>query len=539
MAGGPTGSKAPRRTVDPRKLDEIRIPDVYDNTGLLRGDFRDCFAQENGCAQINKIHWLSGDKRYGSMAVYLSRGVDAQNLLRRRIVHIRGEAVFAEAYLYRNRPLCCRNCQVYGHKQQVVGMRLHVNAVRNHTRQLNALPPSSDARHTILRTCSIVSGMSMIRVNRNIPSVQQIEITFTDITAVLLPTEKPILAVSAYVPPIAHVEEMEALFERLTLISKAISRLKERHRAALEVIVTGGFNRHHLFWGDNEVIRQRKRQDEADPIIHFRETSDCRAAKYLSNQSGATTVPTLRTSDKLVERDEEKAQVLLSSFFPPLPPIQEEQRTTVGRPSPPLPFEPLTHEEVKTAVRCAQSWRREDKTGFRWEYGKRRLPQGSPMSPILFLFMNAKLVKVRITDKKGAIVFVDDYTHWVVGPSADANTVRLQEKIIPRALQWTRESGALFEPEKTSFIYFKRNSRVRQQPAVPLWVEGTTLPAQLLGVVLDQELRLRLHAPMAAKKGNPSSIRLKGLTPEAARQLFTSTVTATVDWNLMPNEYVF
>jgi hypothetical protein len=100
----------------PVKLDEVRKSDVYDDSGLLRGDFRDCFTQENGGAQIKKIRWLSGDKRFGSMAVYLSREVDAQNLLRRRIVHIRGEAVFAEAFLYRNRPLRCRNCHEYGHK---------------------------------------------------------------------------------------------------------------------------------------------------------------------------------------------------------------------------------------------------------------------------------------------------------------------------------------------------------------------------------------------------------------------------------------
>ncbi|KAF4232603.1 hypothetical protein CNMCM8980_004850 [Aspergillus fumigatiaffinis] len=681
----------------------------------------------------------------------------------------------------------------------------------------------------------------MIWVNRNIPSVQQIEITSTDITAVLIPIDKPILAVSAYVPPIAHGEEMEALVERLALIGEAISRLRERYGAALEVIVTGDFNRHHLLWGGNEVIRQRKRQDEADPIIHFmadfglqsllpkgtitfearsqRSTIDLvlaseglttrlnrcqihpvehgsdhraiqsvfdftspasvldiprwlvrqvdwveqnlnnshrswfrsdpgpqpslpeiktlpvlsygsprpdleeaervlrqrfhtairdqkrrrwngflqdagniwKAAKYLSNQSEATAVPTLRTNDKMVERDEEKARVLLSCFFPPLPSIQEEQRTTAERPSSPLPFEPLTNEEVETAVRGAQSWKAPGQDGLpmgifeaslrlgnipeswrtakivvlhkfnkdrtlpksyrpvsllptlakametvvakrisylvekyqllpanhfgarsrrsceqalnvlvekvydAWRSGnvlslvsfdvkgayngvsrealwrrlsenrlpeslvrwiscfctERRarivvnkycsevmsidhagLPQGSPLSPILFLFMNARLVKVRITDKKGAIAFVDDYTHWVVGLSAEANTARLQARIIPRALQWASESGALFQPEKTSFIHFTRNPRLRQQPAVPLWIEGTPVLAQsavkLLGVVLDQELRFRLHGAMAAKKGIQAK-RLKGLTPKAARQL-TSTVTATVDY---------
>ena len=53
------------------------------------------------------------------------------------------------------------------------------------------------------------------------------------------------------------------------------------------------------------------------------------------------------------------------------------------------------------------------------------LPQGSPLSPILFLFLNANLVDVSITRRKGAIAFVDDYTRWTVGSSAEANTTVL------------------------------------------------------------------------------------------------------------------
>jgi hypothetical protein len=38
------------------------------------------------------------------------------------------------------------------------------------------------------------------------------------------------------------------------------------------------------------------------------------------------------------------------------------------------------------------------------------LPQGSPLSPILFLFFNADLVQTQIDRNGGAIAFVDDYT---------------------------------------------------------------------------------------------------------------------------------
>jgi hypothetical protein len=116
------------------------------------------------------------------------------------------------------------------------------------------------------------------------------------------------------------------------------------------------------------------------------------------------------------------------------------------------------------------------------------LPQGSPLSPILFLFLNANLVDVAITRRKGAIAFVDDYTGWTVGSSAEANTTVLQRKVIPRALEWAAQSGAAFEAEKTSLIHFTRNPRHCQLPAVPLLVNGATVaPApevKILGVIL-------------------------------------------------------
>ena len=61
------------------------------------------------------------------------------------------------------------------------------------------------------------------------------------------------------------------------------------------------------------------------------------------------------------------------------------------------------------------------------------LPQGSPLSPVLFLFYNADLVERKISNKEGAIAFVDDYTAWVVGESAEANIVSLK-KVINHAL---------------------------------------------------------------------------------------------------------
>ena len=61
------------------------------------------------------------------------------------------------------------------------------------------------------------------------------------------------------------------------------------------------------------------------------------------------------------------------------------------------------------------------------------LPQGSPLSPILFLFFNADLVQERINNNGGSIAFMDDYTAWVTGPSAEANYIGIQQ-IVEKAV---------------------------------------------------------------------------------------------------------
>mgnify|MGYP002718720533 FL=1 len=162
------------------------------------------------------------------------------------------------------------------------------------------------------------------------------------------------------------------------------------------------------------------------------------------------------------------------------------------------------------------------------------LPQGSPLSPILFLFFNADLVQRQIDCQGGAIAFVDDFTAWVTGPTAQSNRGGI-DAIIHEALDWERRSGATFEAEKTAIIHF--TPKTHKSDHEPFTIKGQTVVpkdrVKILGVLMDTRLKYKEHIARAASKGLEAAMelrRLRGLSPATARQLFTSTVAPVVDY---------
>ncbi|KAM4060839.1 reverse transcriptase [Hirsutella rhossiliensis] len=101
------------------------------------------------------------------------------------------------------------------------------------------------------------------------------------------------------------------------------------------------------------------------------------------------------------------------------------------------------------------------------------------------------------TAGSGSIAFVDDYSAWVTGPTAESNR----------------------DVDKTSVIHFTRIAE--RDSDSPFAIRGNDVKpkdnVKLLGVIMDQALRFKEHiAGMAS--------------PRTARQLFTATVAPTMDY---------
>ena len=153
---------------------------------------------------------------------------------------------------------------------------------------------------------------------------------------------------------------------------------------------------------------------------------------------------------------------------------------------------------------------------------------------MLFLFYNADLVERKILNREGVIAFVNNYTEWVVGENAEANTVSLR-KVINHALAWEACSGAIFKGEKTALVHFTRNPKLRSNK--PLNIKGADIQPQnetkILGVVMDSKLRYKNHVKRISNKGLKAALALKqmrALSPPTARQLFIATVAPVINY---------
>ena len=133
------------------------------------------------------------------------------------------------------------------------------------------------------------------------------------------------------------------------------------------------------------------------------------------------------------------------------------------------------------------------------------IPQGSPISPILYLFYNADLLD--IPGRRGqSLGFIDDIAYGVQGETDEENVEALKE-ILEEAEEWRRRHGARFEKGKYVLMHFTRNSHRKMTAALD--IAGTpinpTEDARYLGVVFDKQLSFKKHIQYIAKKGTKFS----------------------------------
>ncbi|RKK06913.1 hypothetical protein BFJ67_g18326, partial [Fusarium oxysporum f. sp. cepae] len=90
------------------------------------------------------------------------------------------------------------------------------------------------------------------------------------------------------------------------------------------------------------------------------------------------------------------------------------------------------------------------------------LPQGSPVSPILFLLYTEPIY--RFGNPQGRFGYADDTAILSIGDTVD-ETSAMASSSIAEMVRWGAENGVSFDTKKTEVMHFSR-SKLRTAPAV-------------------------------------------------------------------------
>lgn len=140
------------------------------------------------------------------------------------------------------------------------------------------------------------------------------------------------------------------------------------------------------------------------------------------------------------------------------------------------------------------------------------IPQGSPLSPILYLFYNADLLEACANDKVDTMGYIDDVSLLATGTTPQHNTLAL--KLAHReAHKWARKHGSVFATSKYTLVHFARNSYVNTRHPLRL-PEITITPVtscKYLGLQIDNRLTWKDHVQRIQQKASQRLIALSSL----------------------------
>lgn len=175
--------------------------------------------------------------------------------------------------------------------------------------------------------------------------------------------------------------------------------------------------------------------------------------------------------------------------------------------------------------------RLQDFLSKRFEIGD-GLPQGSPLSVILYIIYNSSLLintRISLQADKISLAFIDDVTHLVANKDIDHNVLDLEEEG-DRSLEWGKRHGAIFDQKKAQVMHFTHRKHSNphitfgDQTLTPLLIE-----LRWLGLWLDPKLNFGAHIRRMQQRGKATIAQLQrisrcyhGLSPKETKNLISA-----------------
>ena len=137
------------------------------------------------------------------------------------------------------------------------------------------------------------------------------------------------------------------------------------------------------------------------------------------------------------------------------------------------------------------------------------LPQGSPVSPILFLLYTEPIY--RLGNPEGRFGYADDTAILCTGQSLE-ETSRTASDYLQELVNWGTANGISFDPEKTEVMHFSRRRQETELPVRHGDVEKQPEAAmRWLGLWLDRKLTFKTHVEKWTAKAQAVAHHLRSL----------------------------
>jgi hypothetical protein len=161
------------------------------------------------------------------------------------------------------------------------------------------------------------------------------------------------------------------------------------------------------------------------------------------------------------------------------------------------------------------------------------IPQGSTLSPILFLFFTSTLLQQLNAGATTAIGLVD-YTNILTFSRPTEANCRVLERANEKCMAWARTHGATFAPEKYQLMHFTpRPKKFNMQATVQIlkFQDGPVQVMRTLGIHLDSKLKWAPYVNLTAAKAASHMASITRLTKSTwgaifakARQIYAAVV---------------
>jgi len=168
------------------------------------------------------------------------------------------------------------------------------------------------------------------------------------------------------------------------------------------------------------------------------------------------------------------------------------------------------------------------------------LPQGSPISPILYLFYISPLLESLQSANSTCIGYIDDQCTLVWGKTVEEAAEHLK-KLIPNIDLWCKEHETEMEGSKSKIILFSKRRSKNLSPIPPITLNGEVIPEvtsiTILGAILDTKLSYNEQINRCISKARSAlgiisllTHSTGGLSFILVRQLVISCVLSTLDY---------